>query len=1006
MLATRGIIVLALVSLCMSCIDNTYDLNGGVSTDVYIPGNKLSLPIGDLKPYTLDSLLTLDDGWLHVEDGVYGLRYSDTLTPVTIPLDTLSIPVDPLTFDMTYAINKAELTELELPVVEKQWDIDLGLISKEEIDEKLPVLEENALFAFSDVDFAAFILAVQKAGLAEQEFKNLTASVSKEERTILCDFAYELPEEIKSIHSIAIGERGAATAGEGKTLTVEVVHPTKLAGMEKTIDFEIEFPSNYELGLAADAEQASCYSLQTGAAGYHNILRVKGLKGTGEVTPVRFKAISMNNLADRITEKDGVRSITLHEEAKYSLTYAVKGDLMISAKDSPEDYRIGLRMQEAIGIDDAEIELNDMQGSFEKEEISFNTVVDGLEYVDSIGVITFDQAQSHILLTVTTDKSMENVPVRLTSPVTVQLPDGFHLELVGNYPGVRWDGVQGALVIEDVTQLFNCTYEFAVQSVDVRKKVVDGSVELGGMLTVSVPDDTWKLQGNVVTLSSALDLLGERKVSLSIPASKIVVDDLTVTTSRFCESLTDTIDFTIDVPFDGLIAKAYTLWPVEDMVLDLSVALRGLESLKTEADFELSLDYPDYICLESDDPDITIKDGRLTMNTRYQPQQESLQKKLKLTHLDFTRLPEGSLSPVEENGETRLKLSDHFLLNGEVTVDETDVSLQSLADELSLHAEATFSNFIVKTFEGVIDYAVDPIDLTVDLSGEELVQALQEGETSIIFSESQLFVTMDNAIGVPVLADLTLVGYDANGQEITSSAVSVKDVRIQPAAYDATSHAVTPVTTKLLFTSEENVQMEGYETIVVPNLTHLLQTIPNSVHLTLTPRIDQRATHYIDLSAPLTFGGSYSVAVPMKFDALNLRYEMPGKGLEVSLGDYSENLSNATATLKMKARNTLPIGLTLHFQPLDVDGNVLDEVQISTLELAAGDGAAISRDATPQEVALTISSASCDLSRWAYLRVAAEATADHTVGGVALRPEQGFLLTDIVLQVVADIHKE
>ena len=47
--------------LCCGCVDNAYDLNKDIVMDVTIAGNKITLPVGNVKPIVLDSLINVDD---------------------------------------------------------------------------------------------------------------------------------------------------------------------------------------------------------------------------------------------------------------------------------------------------------------------------------------------------------------------------------------------------------------------------------------------------------------------------------------------------------------------------------------------------------------------------------------------------------------------------------------------------------------------------------------------------------------------------------------------------------------------------------------------------------------------------------------------------------------------------------------------------------------------------------------------------------------------------------
>jgi hypothetical protein len=51
---THHLVLLGTICLLCSCIDNTYDLkNKEISLDMAIEGNKIALPLGNLKPILL-----------------------------------------------------------------------------------------------------------------------------------------------------------------------------------------------------------------------------------------------------------------------------------------------------------------------------------------------------------------------------------------------------------------------------------------------------------------------------------------------------------------------------------------------------------------------------------------------------------------------------------------------------------------------------------------------------------------------------------------------------------------------------------------------------------------------------------------------------------------------------------------------------------------------------------------------------------------------------------------
>ena len=89
-----------LVFFC-SCVDATYDLaNKEIATDVEMKDNKLSLPLGSLQAFMLDSLLGDIDLIETEEDGTYCIRQSDTLYvekhihPIAIEIASRSVKVE------------------------------------------------------------------------------------------------------------------------------------------------------------------------------------------------------------------------------------------------------------------------------------------------------------------------------------------------------------------------------------------------------------------------------------------------------------------------------------------------------------------------------------------------------------------------------------------------------------------------------------------------------------------------------------------------------------------------------------------------------------------------------------------------------------------------------------------------------------------------------------------------------------------------------------------------
>ena len=180
--------------------------------------------------------------------------------------------------------------------------------------------------------------------------------------------------------------------------------------------------------------------------------------------------------------------------------------------------------------------------------------------------------------------------------------------------------------------------------------------------------------------------------------------------------------------------------------------------------------------------------------------------------------------------------------------------------------------------------------------------------------------------------------------------------------------------------------------------------VPKSIRFVITPHIDQSVVHHVDIASPLEFSGKYKVSVPFRFDAMSIRYESSDEGIQISLDELTEYLSRASIGVKMEARNTVPLNLTLTLVPYDAEGNLLTGIKVMPIQLPAGDGSPISEKTTPQKVEISITGNDSSLRSLSYLKVLTEASVDHTEGGIALKPQQGVLLTNMILHIEADIE--
>ena len=225
-----------------------------------------------------------------------------------------------------------------------------------------------------------------------------------------------------------------------------------------------------------------------------------------------------------------------------------------------------------------------------------------------------------------------------------------------------------------------------------------------------------------------------------------------------------------------------------------------------------------------------------------------------------------------------------------------------------------------------------------------------------------------------------------------------------PALYDKTTGEVTPQKTKLLFVNDlSQGTKEGYTAIEVPNLSRLLDKLPKYVEFSLQPTIDTSVSHHVDISKSLSLSASYDVVIPFRFDNLSITYRDTIPNLNASIGAFMEMLSDINFTTKMNVKNTIPVELLLDITALDENDNKLEGVTIDPIHIAAGNSNSL-ETAEPTATAISIKSKTGNISALDKLLFEVTATTENVEGAATLKSNQGFQLTDIVIEIGGDIE--
>lgn len=299
--------------------------------------------------------------------------------------------------------------------------------------------------------------------------------------------------------------------------------------------------------------------------------------------------------------------------------------------------------------------------------------------------------------------------------------------------------------------------------------------------------------------------------------------------------------------------------------------------------------------------------------------------------------------------------------------------------------------------------------IALDL-GEE-VDFLRKESNNVTLANPQLMVGIHNPIAQDLVFDLSIVGKDEEGKPISSASLVFDEPFVLAAGQRNADGTITPKATRWLFAVSDSITKKGYETKVAPALGTLLNELPHNIDVALNAHFNTDLTTQIDYNNDLELACEYGVLVPLQFSDLNLTYADTVSeikiNLEETLMDMNLSVTNIGLAIAMNLKNTLPIGLKLDLVPLDVDGNVIEEIEIGSVELPAGDGSEIGTGShvkgTPVELSIKCATSSdlAALDKFAFRLDVASGDNDIPLGGT-----QGLQISDIVLQIMCDVEMD
>ena len=1018
-------LLLVIISFCTSCVDNNYDLlNKKITTDVKIESNTVALPVGDLKAVVLDSLIDVNEIEMLGKDacGVYSIAI-DSAISVEENFDPITLRIAPIEYNASVEFEETNIDTIHINAV----DITVAKfsspeISIEDLNKKLPHLESEVRTDLFDKTVLENMLA--ELGDLPRPYKFTELKVTTGEQIVPCKVDYTMHPDIDAIRSLKLG-----TAGDtiGTLVNVVVTNPAVLQTCEKEINFRIDFPEIFCLAKNDAAEQAGKYELIKNA---HSI-RLNGFVPTSENSLLSFYITDIKGLDGYI--QDG--RIRIDDSIKYSIDYKVNGEMELRKGMKAEDFSFAVDLDVQLAFLEAAGKTKDLKVDFEPVEMVFSADFGNLEYIDYITHVDFDEEVSRINFRTSMDDGWLEA---------FELMDGYALKIAfpqleisqdySNYEGITYNEAEHAFYVKDIKNLSGdngagVTWEIAPKRLTLNLPVEDDSCHMDVKAMISCvnlnnPDESgfFYLAGrerdNMVEALGKLN--GNKEAHFCLSESNLTIKDAVVHTEVISSSLKASSNFDINEKVPSEVGRVEKIGFKEDVPIRLALNVEGLDMLNTDMELDVDVTLPSFLKLKTAkrSDEIVIEDSVLSVSTSYNPSsKEPLVFELLCSGMDFTNGENGSAGLVIKDsvdGNSYLSYNCDVFVDGQASISDAEFHSAALGNDISFDVSLEIGDISVKRFHGIYRAEIEGVDENIDLDLGDELEFLREERNSLTLADPQLEFVLKNSVGIPVDITLLLYGNDENGQVIEDSRIELVQ-RIKPARYNEKTDELIPVETKIFLTTDTaNISKAGYENVEIPNLANLLKKVPHSLSLKIAPKIvENGVTHHIDICDPIKLDATYSVVIPLKFEDLRLCYNDTITGLDTDLGEAMNLFSNVSLCAKMDIVNTMPLGLLLKVVPLDVYGNVIDDIEIDELKIAAGAGDALLDEkgavcvgGEPQKFVFGIKSKKGDISSLDGLAFSLEVATDHTVGTAAIKGEQGIKISNIVFEVSGDLEMD
>ena len=356
---------------------------------------------------------------------------------------------------------------------------------------------------------------------------------------------------------------------------------------------------------------------------------------------------------------------------------------------------------------------------------------------------------------------------------------------------------------------------------------------------------------------------------------------------------------------------------LEDVYFNMQLDASRLPDLgKTRLSLDFDIDLPEMIVLESDN----LKEGNvLTVKGELDEEGMIVVDPIKIVALDLAGI---NLKDLED-------LKDTVSINGQLMLDDVALDISEwLGKTLEVKVDAGIRDIVISKVVGKVDFQMDPISESIDLT--EVKGYLENGNIEVsgienLLSRLSLAADIKTNVGVPMGAMMEIVPF-SGGNPVQDAIWKTEVVLNHSQSASETTH--TRYWISNLDEAEDKFRPEGYTHIRIP-LQQYLSDIPDSLSISLSAGTDPQQQCVIEPNHEYVVEASYSAQIPMEFgDGASVTYRDTIPDIPEIVGQL---LQLGDLVLTGSVTSSLPLEVDMKVNLMDSDGSMipLDETTSS-----------------------------------------------------------------------------